>query len=221
MTAPGRLAPNQAGDGTIESGRAYVRAYVEFIHYVERLYEAGALPVEGHFETQDNEEGSPTQETAIELFKRRVFAYVELHRRLEGPLPPLTNTRDPRRIQAAEDAMVAALRSARTGAKPADIFSPEVSEAFRRRIAAALKGYDIGEVLALVDEENPPHATRPRVNEPYPADRGFSMMLPCILRELPQLPEELQYRFAGRDLLLLDVHANFVVDILPNALPAR
>ena len=30
-------------------GRAYVEAYVPFIHYVERLYEAAARASEGHY----------------------------------------------------------------------------------------------------------------------------------------------------------------------------
>jgi hypothetical protein len=33
----------------VAAGQAYVRAYVPFIHYVERLYEAAKNPVSGHF----------------------------------------------------------------------------------------------------------------------------------------------------------------------------
>lgn len=33
----------------VAAGREYVRAYVEFIHYAERLYEAAANPAHGHF----------------------------------------------------------------------------------------------------------------------------------------------------------------------------
>lgn len=33
----------------IAAGRQYVKAYVEFIHYVERLYEAATTPAHGHF----------------------------------------------------------------------------------------------------------------------------------------------------------------------------
>lgn len=33
----------------VEAGREYVRAYVTFIHYVERAYEAASEPVAGHF----------------------------------------------------------------------------------------------------------------------------------------------------------------------------
>jgi hypothetical protein len=36
--------------GDVTAGRAYVRAYVEFIHYVERLYEASTIGAHGHFE---------------------------------------------------------------------------------------------------------------------------------------------------------------------------
>ncbi len=42
-------------------------------------------------------------------------------------------------------------------------------------------------------------------------------MWPCVLDALPRLPHELQYRFVGRDLVLVDTHADLVVDILRNA----
>ena len=34
----------------VAAGRDYVRAYVEFVHYVERLYEAAATSAPGHYE---------------------------------------------------------------------------------------------------------------------------------------------------------------------------
>ena len=41
--------------GNVAAGREYVRAYVEFIHYVERLYEAITTSAHGHFdETEHN-----------------------------------------------------------------------------------------------------------------------------------------------------------------------
>ncbi len=41
----------------IDAGREYVKAYVEFIHYVERLYQAASKPAAGHF----NEAEEPEQ----------------------------------------------------------------------------------------------------------------------------------------------------------------
>ncbi len=43
----------------IAAGREYVKAYVEFIHYTERLFNATSAPVEGHFQNagEAGEEG--------------------------------------------------------------------------------------------------------------------------------------------------------------------
>lgn len=38
----------------VEAGRAYVKAYVEFVHYAERLYEASTKPVSGHYREPEN-----------------------------------------------------------------------------------------------------------------------------------------------------------------------
>jgi hypothetical protein len=41
----------------VEAGREYIESYVPFIHYVERVYEAAAKPVAGHYaETGAHEE---------------------------------------------------------------------------------------------------------------------------------------------------------------------
>jgi len=45
-------------------------------------------------------------------------------------------------------------------------------------------------------------------------------MWPSMLAGLPELPGELEYRFLGRNLLIIDVLANLVVDVLDDALPA-
>jgi hypothetical protein len=36
--------------GDVAAGREYVKVYVEFIHYVERLYEAATMAAPGHFD---------------------------------------------------------------------------------------------------------------------------------------------------------------------------
>ena len=41
----------------VEAGRHYVKAYVEFIHYAERLFQAASKPAEGHL----HESGSGTE----------------------------------------------------------------------------------------------------------------------------------------------------------------
>jgi hypothetical protein len=53
----------------------------------------------------------------------------------------------------------------------------------------------------------------------YPDEVPLSTMPPQVLAALPKVPEELEYRFIGRRLILLDVHAHLVVDYIDDALP--
>jgi hypothetical protein len=57
------------------------------------------------------------------------------------------------------------------------------------------------------------------VNDAYPEKRPVTTVPPTILLALPKLPNEVEYRIVGRDLLLLDVRANLVVDLIREAMP--
>jgi hypothetical protein len=41
-----------------------------------------------------------------------------------------------------------------------------------------------------------------------------------VLAALPKLPKDLEYRFIGDRLILLDVHAHTIADYMDKALPA-
>jgi hypothetical protein len=56
-----------------------------------------------------------------------------------------------------------------------------------------------------------------RVNAEYPVDAPLSTMPPTLLQRLPLLPEELEYRFVGPDLILRDKNANIIVDYMRDA----
>lgn len=43
-------------------------------------------------------------------------------------------------------------------------------------------------------------------------------MWPALLKALPPLPRELEYRLVGNQLVLIDLHADLVVDTLDHAL---
>lgn len=159
----------------------------------------------------------PDDETLRAEFLAKVDAYVELHRRLEAPLPKLHVTTDPAEILAAQAALAREIRTARHDATQGEIFSPPVAAMFRRVISATLATAGIRDMLETVDEENTV-VLAVRVNADYPAGASVAMMPPCLLRALPPLPSELQYRFAGRHLILWDVHAGLIADFVPNAL---
>jgi hypothetical protein len=43
------IAKQEFGQDDVSAGREYVTGYVEFVHYVERIYEAAKNPAEGHY----------------------------------------------------------------------------------------------------------------------------------------------------------------------------
>ena len=49
------IAKKKFDKDNVETGREYVKAYVEFIHYVERLYQAATKPAEGHFHESESD----------------------------------------------------------------------------------------------------------------------------------------------------------------------
>jgi hypothetical protein len=57
------------------------------------------------------------------------------------------------------------------------------------------------------------------VNERYPDEVPLSTMPPEVLEFLPKMPEELEFRFVGRDLIIMDPHAHLIVDFVRNAIP--
>jgi hypothetical protein len=161
---------------------------------------------------------------AVQQFKQLVAAYMTLHERVEKRLPPLRVCSDAREIDERVDAMANAMRSARPDAKVGDIFTPNVAVEFRRRLAEGInaRGDDPAELLAQIAGDNGEDEAGGTlalvVNQPLGC--GLAMTPPFVFDVLPSLPGELQYRFVGRDLVLLDIHAELIVDILRDALPA-
>ena len=160
---------------------------------------------------------SDVRAAALRFFSQRVESYAALHRRLEGPLPPLTATTEMRQNDAARQLLAGEIRKGRPTAKQGDIFEPGVAAVFRALIAGALKGRDVEGFLVELNEEHPAmHGVRPVVNEPLP--KGTTHEMPAVLLQvLPALPEDVEYRLVDHDLVLWDIHANLVVDFIPNA----
>jgi hypothetical protein len=153
---------------------------------------------------------------AVEELTRRVTAYAEMHRQLEGPVPTVKVSSDPGEIRRAMDALGEKIRKARSSAKRGDVFSPEIAALVKRRIASGCGG-DFESVHETAHEEMGP-LPRAVVNGKWPGPQ-MTVMPVNVLCQLPPLPEELEYRFVNRDLVLWDVHADVIVDVLHGALP--
>jgi hypothetical protein len=69
-------------------------------------------------------------------------------------------------------------------------------------------------------DENP-QAVVLAVYDRYPSTVPLSTMPTDVLAALPPLAESLEFRFVGDDLILLDTHADLIVDIIQDVLPAK
>jgi hypothetical protein len=153
---------------------------------------------------------------ALEDFTRRLDEYVNVQHRLAKESPRLKETNNPGEITAAQDVLAAKIRAARQDARRGDIFTPQVATLFRRLMYPELTGADGRDTKANIDDEQA--SIRLQVNATYPATEPLQTLPPNILANLPQLPEDVEYRVVGRNLVLRDVDANIIVDFIPNAI---
>ena len=161
---------------------------------------------------------NPDAELLVD-FKRRIDDYMALHNKLEREAPPLKETKDPAKIKASQDVLAMKIREARKAARQGDIFTPEIRQLFRRLMYPEVKGPEGRETKAAITEES--HELKGvalNVNAEYPEKAPLMTVPPNILAALPKLPEDLEYRFVNRNMILLDTHANLIVDFVPNAI---
>lgn len=154
---------------------------------------------------------------AIKDFRDRAAAYLALHRKVAETVPPLKQTDDSAQLSARGAALGEAIRQARVGAKPGDLFGPELTSRIRDLVKKDWAKRSSADRAGL-REEIPP-ATRADVNTLYPTGLPLATFPASLLTTLPPLPEQLEYRFIGRHLIVRDVNANLIVDVLPNVLP--
>lgn len=151
---------------------------------------------------------------AAQTFIARMNAYADLRGKLEKGLRALAVTDKPVEILQAENALAARIRVARAKAKRGDIFSRRVRTAFRTALRAET---DAGTCAALRDDGNPGDFTY-QINGTYPKREPLSTVPPNLLAALPELPDDVHYRFLGRDLVLHDTRANIIIDEIPDAI---
>jgi hypothetical protein len=151
-------------------------------------------------------------------FKARLNKYIELQKDLAEDSPPLKETSDPAKIDAAQEVLAVKLRAARKDAMPGDIFTPQVRALFRRLMYPELKGEDGPETKAAITGDDGPPKVPLKVNAKYPETQPLPTVPANLLARLPQLPEDIEYRIIGKNLILRDVDANIIVDFMPNAI---
>jgi hypothetical protein len=167
----------------------------------------------GHSQEVQSDRAQPGFEVSVIVrprvldFNALVLSYFELRTLLQAGLPVRRVTDNPDVNLKAERALAERIREARAGAERGDIFTPAIADEFRRILLRAMDPV----TLAVVMDDNPGGFVH-RVNGTYPKRRPLSTMPGNILAVLPFLPDGLEYRFLGHDLILLDTRANVILD---------
>jgi hypothetical protein len=169
--------------------------------------------------SQETRDDVPAEHArAFEAFQARVKEYVAMRERLEDGLPKLPKDATPEQIEAHKTAFIDAVRSARSAAKPGDLFTPELAGHIRAFLKKGLKP-ELRRELRETVLESEVKGVPLRVNYPYPESQELLEMPPTLLLKLPQLPKQVKYRYVGRNMLLVDRENGLIVDFMPDALP--
>jgi hypothetical protein len=150
---------------------------------------------------------------AVVEFQRAADTYAFLHRQVERRLGQAHRRAGQPADAIAGAELATAIVSERSSAQEGALFTPPAAAAFRRSAAKAARapGCNPGELGSGA------WAVR-QVNS---SAAGTTAVNPCIANALPALPDELEYRSAGTVLVLVDSHADLIVDILPALLAGR
>jgi hypothetical protein len=161
---------------------------------------------------------NPVEDPRFKDFFDRVRAYMNIHNAANARVPSLKETSDPKQVSRREKALADEIRVERAGARQGDVFSPSAAKAIGIVIAEDFKGRSLTAQKAILVEV--PMKVPPAINTDYPTTLPLATVPPNLLLKMPTLPEELEYRFLGRHLILRDIKANLIVDFIPDVVPA-
>jgi hypothetical protein len=150
-------------------------------------------------------------------FNARLDQYVALKKKLETGLPKPQPSDRPTAVEQHRTELAQRIKEARTDAKQGDLFG-DTQPLFKEIIVRDAGNRGMRDKYAAMQEV--PAQSPPAVNTPYPEKAALATVPPLILVNLPRLPDGLEYRFMGRDLILRDQASNLIVDFVPGAVPA-
>jgi hypothetical protein len=152
-------------------------------------------------------------------FQQRLQKYLELRQQLAGKLKPLAPTSNAAELASRQESLAAALRDVRKDAKPGDLIPTRVAGQIRNIVADYFRRKDASTRRAVFEEV--PEGIRPVINKTMPDNAALATVPPVLLNNLPRLPDNLQYRFVGRHIVLLDGDTRLMMDYILNVLPAH
>jgi len=161
----------------------------------------------------------PTK-AVFEEFGNRVDAYMKLRKTVVDSVGELDPTKSQVEITVRATKLANGIMTARAQAKPGDIFTPEFSALVATLIKQEYSRRPDSVQETREDQQDELPDFVPKVNTLYPTTYPLATFPATLLPLLPQLPEQLEYRVVQNYLVLRDIEANVILDVMPNAVPA-
>jgi ABC-type transporter MlaC component len=158
------------------------------------------------------------QKKLLSAFDRHVKDYLKQRERVKAKLPPISKEATPEQIDVYQKRFMESLQAMRAGTKPGYMFNPRTAAYFRTIIKSEVPASDKAEIRQTILEADTKGVPL-KVNYPYPETKELTQIPPTLLLKLPQLPQEVKYRYVGRHLLLVDTDNNLIIDYMLDALP--
>ena len=158
------------------------------------------------------------ESAAIKQFDDAIAEYMRMRQKLRSEVRGPVKNSSSAQVNDASDALAGAIERARKDAQVGAIFSEPVAKVIKRRIADAVRTENLVAVLADIDDEGKP-SLAPKVHLRLPVSAQMATMPPSVLKVLPVVPKDLEYRILGRYLILRDVDASLILDYIPLAVP--
>jgi len=155
----------------------------------------------------------------FEEFAKRVDQYAALRNKLADSVGPLDPTWSQAQITERATKLADAIRTARAGAKQGDIFTTEAATIIATLIKTEYDRRPPATLNARGDAQRELPDFVPEVNQLYPTTYPLATFPATLLPLLPRLPKEVEYRIVSKFLILRDIEANVIIDIMPHAVP--
>ncbi|MGC2742394.1 MAG: hypothetical protein WA672_04345 [Candidatus Angelobacter sp.] len=153
----------------------------------------------------------------VKEFQGRIDNYLSAKKKQDIAKKP---TGSPGKLAQEKQQTAKKTQAARPEAQRGDIFTPAVAAYFKKQIESTLQGRGGDNIRASLRHAEPLPNVQLQVNAKYPRNLPLQSTPPTLLKNLPPLPKELQYRIVGSALVLYDMSSGLIVDFIPGAVPA-
>lgn len=179
---------------------------------------AGAVVAAGCKKEETKPAENPTNAVFAD-FAKRIDGYMKLRKSLVDSVGELDPTKSQAEITTRATKLANSIIAARAQAKPGDLFTPEFSALIATLIKQEYSRRPDSVQETREDQQDELPDFVPKVNQLYPTTYPLATFPATLLPILPPLPEALEYRIVQNYLVLRDIEANVILDVMPNAVP--